>query len=108
VPPPVPPPPSSPTNDPAELTKVHERLDELAVRLEGVDARITAISTELANQIDELSSEMAGVGDTAPTVTDEIVGELRDAQTRLANEQARYQIAFRQDLAELADRLKRH
>ena len=35
------------------------------------------------------------------------VGELRDGQVRLANEQARYQIAFREDLARLAEQLKR-
>ena len=33
--------------------------------------------------------------------------EMRDAQVKLANEQARYQIAFRQDIADLAERLKR-
>jgi hypothetical protein len=34
------------------------------------------------------------------------VDHLRDAQTKLANEQVRYQIALREDLAELARRLK--
>ena len=33
--------------------------------------------------------------------------EIRDAQVELANEQARYQIAFREDLAALAERLRR-
>jgi hypothetical protein len=33
------------------------------------------------------------------------VEALRATQVRLANEQARYEITFRQDLAELADRL---
>jgi len=60
----------------------------------------------LANQITEMSGELESLGANEPA-TDEIVDELRDAQTRLAGEQARYQIAFRQDLAQLADRLKR-
>ena len=99
--------PDGPPVDPAELTQIRSILDGLAQRIEQVDARITSISTELANQISELSGdiETLGGGDDAPA--DEIVGELRDAQTRLANEQARYQIAFRQDLADLADRLRR-
>jgi chromosome segregation ATPase len=105
-PPPHAPPPPPAALDPDALTAVRQRLEELASRLEGVDARITAISVELANQIDELSGELDAAGGTTPP-TDEVVDELRDAQTRLANEQARYQIAFRQDLAELADRLKR-
>ena len=70
---------------------------------------MTAVSTELANQltelghdIDALGARAAGDGPTRPCV-----GELRDGQVRLANEQARYQIAFREDLARLADELKR-
>jgi hypothetical protein len=85
---------------------VRDRLDDLATRLDGVDARITAVSTELAHQIDELSGEIDAAGPHPPA--DDVVEELRDAQTRLANEQARYQIAFRHDLADLADRLRRH
>lgn len=107
APPPEEPPP--PTVDPAALDAVTRRLDELAARLDTVDTRVTSIATELAHQIDELSSELDS-RDSAPPATpptDEVVAELRDAQTRLANEQARYQIAFRQDLAQLADRLRR-
>jgi hypothetical protein len=105
-PPPPPPPPASTVIDSAALTEVRHRLDELAHRLDDVDARITSISTELANQIDELSGEIDAVSGGGPPA-DEVVEELRNAQTRLANEQARYQIAFRHDLAHLADRLKR-
>ena len=50
--------------------------------------------------------DIEAMGDRTPP-SDDVVDELRDAQTRLAGEQARYQIAFRQDLAELADRLRR-
>jgi methyl-accepting chemotaxis protein len=90
----------------AELEQLTERVERIAERIDEVDQRISSISTELANQITELSGDIEAVGGQAPP-TDEIVDELRDAQTRLAGEQARYQIAFRQDLAELADRLRR-
>lgn len=92
--------------DPGELAEVRELVERLATRLDEVDARITSISTELANQISEISNDVEAIGGNAPP-TDEVVDELREAQTRLANEQARYQIAFRQDMAALADRLKR-
>lgn len=105
APPPDEPPPAP--VDPAEIAAISGRLDEIMSRIEGVDARVTAISTELARQIDELSGELDAAGGAPTPPTDEVVEELRDAQTRLANEQARYQIAFRQELADLADRLRR-
>lgn len=95
-----------PPVDPARLDELRATLERIAERLDEVDGRITSISTELANQINEMSGELESLGANEPA-TDEIVDELRDAQTRLASEQARYQIAFRQDLAQLADRLKR-
>ena len=95
-----------PSVDAAEVAELRTSLERLTSRLEEVDARITSISVELANQISELSGDIESLGGDEPP-TDEIVEELRDAQTRLAGEQARYQIAFRQDLADLADRLKR-
>ncbi len=106
--PPPPEPPSAPvtTADGDALTEVHERLDAIGARLDEVDLRITSISTELANQISELSGDIDTMSGREPA-TDDVVDDLRDAQSRLANEQARYQIAFRQDLADLAERLKR-
>jgi DNA repair exonuclease SbcCD ATPase subunit len=102
-PPPEPPPPRV---DPADLDLIRARIERLSQQLDEVDARITAISTELANQLSELSGDLDALGTREPP-TEQVVDELRDAQERLANEQARYQIAFRQDLAALADRLKR-
>ncbi len=96
----------APTVDPARLDELQATLERITERLDEVDGRITSISTELANQINEISGELNSLGTNEPA-TDEVVDELRDAQTRLASEQARYQIAFRQDLAQLADRLKR-
>ncbi len=105
-PPAEPPPPPMPMIDPHELTDLRHDIKLLGERLDEIDLRITAISTELANQINEISGELEHLGTAAPTA-EHVVDEMRDAQTRLANEQARYQIAFRQDLAELADRLRR-
>lgn len=98
--------PSSGGVDATEFAEVRQMVERLTGRLDEVDARITSISTELANQISEISNDIEAVGGTEPP-TDEVVDELREAQTRLANEQARYQIAFRHDLADLAERLKR-
>ena len=88
---------------------VTARLDELAAKLGELDARITAVSTELANQVTELGDDIEALaarpaGDGGGEV---VLGELRDGQSRLANEQARYQIAFREDLARLAEQVRR-
>ena len=86
-----------------------ERLDTLAAQLVDLDARVTSATTELANQLTELGNEIDAL-DRRPAAagTDAaIVGELREGQVRLATEQARYQIAFREDLARIADQLKR-
>lgn len=70
-----------------------------------VDMRVTQLGTELANQIDELSGEMEAVQQRTAEVLviPQSIDDLRTNQVRLASEQARYEIAFRQDLAELAD-----
>ena len=85
--------------------------------------RISNVSTELANQLGELGKEIDNLAAlqqqqpepvapdesaTEPTQVEfssEVLDQLRAAQTRLAAEQARYEIAFRQDLASLADRV---
>jgi chromosome segregation ATPase len=115
---PAPPPPPPPL-DPTELDALRQRIEQLDARIAAVDGRITSISTELANQLTELSGEVDAVAteqaksaDQPPVVqqdidVDAVVDELRDTQIRLANEQARYQIAFRQELADLAERLRR-
>ncbi len=85
------------------------RLDELAAKLTELDQRVTAVSTELANQMSELNNDIEALAKRPPgSGADEVVlDELRDGQVRLANEQARYQIAFREDLARLAEQLRR-
>ena len=91
---------SSPPPDP--------RVDVLAGEIAALDARVTSVSTELANQLNELGHDIDALNaHPAGNGTEAVVAELRDGQVRLANEQARYQIAFRDDLARLATELKR-
>ena len=106
TPPPPPPEAAKPAITEADLDILRARVQRLSDRLDEVDARITSISTELANQITELSGDVEAIAKEHPP-TDDIVTEIRDAQVRLANEQARYQIAFREDLAELVEKLRR-
>ena len=131
TPPPPPPEPQKPAVSEADIDMLRARLQRLTDRIDQIDARITAIATELANQINELAGEVgtltvatnqpawAESGDDEDAAAqaaaaaalagaaEAIAIEIRDAQVKLANEQARYQIAFRQDLAELAERLKK-
>ncbi len=97
--------------DLVDLAALHQQLTAFGDRIDGVDARLVTISRELALQIDELSGELdQRLANDADADDEEIVAlldELRGAQERLASEQARYQIAFRSDLAELADQLTR-
>ncbi len=77
-----------------------------------LDQRLTNVGTELANQLSELGRDIDGLGQRLPevadpTVSDEVVDALRGGQVKLANEQARYEIAFREDLAALAEQLRR-
>jgi DNA repair exonuclease SbcCD ATPase subunit len=105
-----------------ELADLERRMTTLADALAAMDERITSVSTELANQLTELGTELDAVnarGGGDRTIDDdalraeveraleEAMDEIQGGQERLAAEQARYQIQFRQDLAELADRLRR-
>ena len=120
----APPPPPEParTVDPAQLDMLNARVARLVERLDAVDVRITTVSTELANQLAELGNDIDALSTANESVDtddardaavalnqdlDVALESLRESQTRLANEQARYQIAFRHDLAELAERLRK-
>lgn len=88
---------------------LHARIDGLAEQLVALEARITSVSTELVNQLSELGNDIDALQnrpDPEP-LDDEAIETLRDTQTRLANEQARYQIAFRADLARLAEQVRK-
>jgi hypothetical protein len=76
-----------------------------------IEQRLQAVSTELANQVSELGRDIDGLAshqdDAARgVVSDELLDGLRAAQVKLAAEQARYEIAFRQDLAALAEQVR--
>jgi len=76
-----------------------------------VEQRLNAVSTELANQVSELGRDIDGLAaqrdDLAQgAVSDELIDSLKTAQVKLAAEQARYEIAFRQDLATLAEQVR--
>jgi uncharacterized membrane-anchored protein YhcB (DUF1043 family) len=88
---------------------VSGQLAQISKRLDDLDARVTSVSTELANQISELGGEIDALQKhaAAEPMGDDVADVLRDSQGRLASEQARYQIAFREDLARLAEQLKR-
>jgi uncharacterized protein YukE len=85
----------------AELTA---RMDALAAGLTAMDARLGSISTEITNQLSELGNEIDAL--STSTIDEQTLTDLKAAQTRLAQEQARYQIAFKQDLAEIAERIR--
>lgn len=88
---------------------------QAAEQVNALDQRVSNIGTELANQISELGNDIDALagrsgsdgGDSGPAVSDEVIEALRTGQARLANEQARYEIAFRQDLATLAEQVRR-
>ena len=85
------------------------RFDAMVEQLSTLDSRVTAVSKELANQISELGNDIDALQKRAKDepVADEVIEAVLDAQERLASEQARYQIAFREDLARLAEQLRR-
>ena len=134
--PPPPPPPPAPEAAPDTDTDTAERIAELRAQLDAltehtaaIDARVTGVSMELANQltelgrdIDELNRRSTQVADSGTGTAEIDVAELEariterldaavddvlDSTERLAAEQARYEIQFRADLAELAERLRR-
>ena len=92
----------------AEIDEVHLDLRALTDRLGGVDDRVTQMTTAITNQLHELDADIEKLAAMADAASAETVNELRANQVRIANEQARYAIALRQDLAELAELLRRN
>jgi predicted nuclease with TOPRIM domain len=90
-----------------EVSEMRNRLRELDERLSGVDERVTHMTTAITNQLHELDTEIERLANTADAASAETVSELRANQVRIASEQARYAITLRQDLAELAELLRR-
>lgn len=85
---------------------------QTAEQVVALEQRVNSVGTELANQISELGRDIDGLAErtadvAAGTVSDEVMAALRSGQIKLANEQARYEIAFREDLAALAEHVRR-
>ena len=90
--PPEPPPAPAAADASPSGDEVARQLAELESRMTTLDDRVTSVSTELANQVNEIGND---------------IEPIQAGAERLAAEQARYQIQFRQDLAELAERVRR-
>ncbi|MEY4400951.1 MAG: hypothetical protein RL072_816 [Actinomycetota bacterium] len=91
-----------------EIDAVHLDLRVLTDRLSGVDDRVTQMTAAITNQLHELDADIERLSGMADAASAETVNELRANQVRIATEQARYAIALRQDLAELAELLRRN
>jgi len=133
-PPPAPPAASTPLPPPnvdALTAPLRQALDDLATRLDAaeqeraadrdrVDTRLTELSTTITDQLDELSGGLQTQDERLAAFRAELealaaepgegsaqIDQLLDRQTRIANEVARHEIAFHEELAALADRLSR-
>ena len=90
------------------LAAEREATRAIGDRLVSLDSRVSNMGTELSRQFQELGNEIEQLAQLAQNSgVAEIVEAIKVSQTRLANEQARYEITFRQDLAALADKLLR-
>ncbi len=93
------------TNALSLVTALTNGLDQ---KISIIDQRVTTMTTELSNQIHELGSEIETMTKSSQDIVSrEALEQLRVSQIRIANEQARYEIAFRQDLAELVEQIRR-
>jgi predicted nucleic acid-binding Zn-ribbon protein len=78
----------------------------IADRIAALEGRVSGMGSELSRQLHELGSEIEELSKRADEAgVMEVVDALKAAQVRLATEQARYEITFRQDLAALANQL---
>lgn len=93
------------TNALSLVTALTNGLDQ---KIAIIDTRLTTMTTELSHQLHELGSEIESLAQASQeTASREALEQLRVNQTRIANEQARYEIAFRQDLAEIIEQIRR-
>ncbi len=91
-----------------QLAEIDADLDALTRIREEAETEATASDVNAPVDDAQIGGPDPAAGPVVDTeMLDELFDELRDAQQRLANEQARYQIAFREDLARLAEDLRR-
>jgi len=128
-------PPLPPPSVDALTAPLRQALDQLSARFDAaeqervadrdrVDTRLTELSTTLTDQLHELSGGLQTQEERLAAFRAELealaaepsepagdgaadLDELRAGQARIANEVARHEIAFHQELAALADRLGR-
>ena len=92
----------------AQISSNRVTSESVADRLSGLETRVSGMGSELARQLHELGDEIEQLSKRAEDDgVAEIIATLKATQIRLASEQARYEITFRQDLAQLADQLLR-
>jgi chromosome segregation ATPase len=90
-----------------DIEAIRSQIRVFEERLGNADARATQMTTEITNQLHELNSELEQLAQSADAASAQAVADLRSNQVRIASEQARYAITLRQDLAELAELLRR-
>ncbi|MEN9553554.1 MAG: hypothetical protein RLY24_1149 [Actinomycetota bacterium] len=83
-----------------------QSLVALLEQFAAMESRITGMGSELSRQLHELGTDIEKLQQHVENDTvGDTVQALKTAQVRLATEQARYEITFRQDLAALANEL---
>ena len=97
----------------AHSIETQQKGRDLTTQIGALEARITQVGSEITNQLGELSGDIEGIERRTSDLADSVhalpkdMDVLRHDQEELAREQARYQIAFRQDLADAIEMLKK-
>lgn len=88
------------------LTTERMTAQSIAERIAALEGRVSGMGSELSRQLHELGNEIEELSKRADEAgVMDVVDALKASQVRLATEQARYEITFRQDLAALANKL---
>ena len=90
-----------------QIREVSLTQNAAASALTAIVSRVVQLGRELTNQLHELSNDLEKLEQHSDAASAETIAQLQATQIRLATEQARYEITFRQDLAEIADQLRR-
>ena len=79
----------------------------LLARVSSIETSVSNLGSELSRQLHELGSDIENLSRSSDDDMSATIEQIRASQVRLASEQARYEIAFRQDLAGLAEEIRR-
>jgi len=97
----------------ARIDEVEARAAAQAAQMTRIEARLGEITEQVLRQMEEMGHEVDAAARAAQEARDStgvpggLLDEIQAAQTRLAGEQVRYDLALRAELAELADRFRR-